>query len=134
MQFLTSAHASVEELFLLKRLAAETPGGGGLHVTYTRSEKVQPATTRFHIPATDAPNLNGAADLGLRIGAGLSGDADLSALKAAVAAGSVSLVYIVDLGPDGSMGDMQWLIATMPEIAGLRAAATATGRTRRRAA
>ena len=110
VQFLTSAHASVEELFLLKRLAAETPGAGGLHVTYTRSEKVQPATTRFHIPATDAPNLNGAADLGLRIGAGLSGDADLSALKAAVAAGSVSLVYIVDLGPDGSMGDMQWLI------------------------
>lgn len=110
VQFLTSAHASVEELFLLKRLAAETPGAGGLHVTYTRSEKVQSATTRFHIPATDAPNLNGAADLGLRIGAGLSGDADLSALKAAVAAGSVSLVYIVDLGPDGSMGDMQWLI------------------------
>ena len=110
VQFLTSAHASVEELFLLKRLAAETPGAGSLHVTYTRSEKVQPATTRFHIPATDAPNLNGAADLGLRIGAGLSGDADLSALKAAVAAGSVSLVYIVDLGPDGSMGDMQWLI------------------------
>jgi len=110
VQFLTSAHASVEELFLLKRLAAETPGAGSLHVTYTRSEKVQPATTRFHIPATDAPNLNGAADLGLRIGAGLSGDADLSALKAAVDAGSVSLVYIVDLGPDGSMGDMQWLI------------------------
>jgi len=112
VQFLASAHASVEELFLLKRLAAETPGAGSgaLHVTYTRSEKVQPATTRFHIPATDAPNLNGAADLGLRIGAGLTGDADLSALKAAVAAGTVSVAYVVDLGAEGSMGDMQWLI------------------------
>jgi NADH-quinone oxidoreductase subunit G len=112
VQFLASAHASMEELFLLKRLAAEAPGAGAdaLHLTYTRSEKVQPATTRFHIPATDAPNLNGAADLGLRIGAGLSGDANLSAIKAAVAAGSVALVYVVDLGADGSMGDMQWLI------------------------
>ncbi|MBM3780233.1 MAG: 2Fe-2S iron-sulfur cluster binding domain-containing protein [Acidobacteria bacterium] len=112
VQFLASAHASVEELFLLKRLAAEAPGAGAsaLHITYTRREKVQPATTHFHIPATDAPNLTGAADLGLRIGAGLSGDADLSALKTAVAAGSVSLVYVVDLGADGSMGDMQWLI------------------------
>jgi NADH-quinone oxidoreductase subunit G len=112
VQFLASAHASVEELFLLKRLAAEMPGAGSgaLHITYTRSEKVQPATTRFRIPATDAPNLNGAADLGLRIGAGLTGDADLSALKAAVAAGTVSVAYVVDLGADGSMGDMQWLI------------------------
>jgi NADH-quinone oxidoreductase subunit G len=65
VQFVTSAHASLEELFLLKRLAEEMKGDGSarhVHVTWRRSEKRQPPTTQFQVPATDAPNVNGARD------------------------------------------------------------------------
>jgi len=112
VRMLASAHASIEELFLLKRLAQDMKGEEGashVHVAWKRSEKQQPAGTKFRVPATDAPNVSGAAALGLQVGAGLEGDADLSALRAAVDQGRVSVLYVVDPGPDGSMGDLQWL-------------------------
>ena len=68
VRFLTSAHASHEELFLLKRLAVEMKGENGgshVHVTWRRSEKRQPADTKFRVPTVDAPNVHGAQALGL---------------------------------------------------------------------
>ena len=113
VRILASAHASLEELFLLKRLAQDMKGDEGtahVHVAWKRSEKQQPADTKFRVPATDAPNLSGAAALGLHVGAGIQGDADLSGLRAAVDQGRVRVLYVVDPGPDGSMGDLQWLV------------------------
>jgi NADH-quinone oxidoreductase subunit G len=113
VRFLASAHASHEEFFLLKKLAVALEGEGGgdhVHVTWRRSEKRQPAGTKFRVPATDAPNVNGASDLGLAVGAGHEGEADLSSLRTAVDQGRVSVVYVVDPGPDGALGDITWLI------------------------
>jgi len=38
------------------------------------------------------------------------GDADLSALRTAIDQGRVAVLYVVDPGPDGSMGDLSWII------------------------
>jgi predicted molibdopterin-dependent oxidoreductase YjgC len=113
VRMLASAHASIEELFLLKRLAQDMKGEDGVahvHVAWKRSEKQQPAATKFRVPVTDAPNVSGAAALGIQVGTGLDGDADLSGLRSAVDQGRVSVLYVVDPGPDGSMGDLQWLV------------------------
>ena len=80
VRFLVSANASHEELFLLKQLAEGMKGDGGashVHLAWRRSEKRQPADTKFRVPATDAPNVTGAAAMGFAVGAGLDGDADL---------------------------------------------------------
>jgi NADH-quinone oxidoreductase subunit G len=111
VRFLTSAHASNEELFLLKKLATSLKGESGsdhVHVTWRRSEKRQPPDTKFRVPATDAPNVNGARDIGLNVGEGNDGDPDISGLRSAT--GSVAVVYVFDPGPDGSLGDVSWLI------------------------
>jgi predicted molibdopterin-dependent oxidoreductase YjgC len=113
VRFLVSAHAAHEELYLLDKLAVALKGEGGgdhVHVTWRRSEKRQPVDTKFRVAATDAPNINGARDLGLGVGAGNEGEADLSSLRTAVEQGRVSVVYVVDPGPDGSIGDVTWLI------------------------
>jgi NADH-quinone oxidoreductase subunit G len=113
VRLLASAHASHEELFLLRQLAEGMKGEGGaqhVHVTWQRSEKQQPPATQFRVPVTDAPNVNGARDLGLDVGAGNGGQADLSALRKAVSDGSVEVLYVLDPGPEGSMGDIAWLI------------------------
>jgi NADH-quinone oxidoreductase subunit G len=104
--FLVSAHASLEELFVLREIAGAT---GGVTLGWRYREKPQPANTKFKIPAVDAPNVRGARDLGFDAGSG-SGPADLSKLKAAVAEGRVRVLYVIDPGPDGSMGDMEWVL------------------------
>jgi predicted molibdopterin-dependent oxidoreductase YjgC len=38
------------------------------------------------------------------------GEADLSELKKAVAAGNVSALYVFDPGPDGSLGSVDWIV------------------------
>jgi NADH-quinone oxidoreductase subunit G len=113
VRFLTSAHASHEELFLLKQIAEGLKGENGanhVHVSWRRSEKQQPADTKFRVPATDAPNLRGAQDLGLSVGTGQTAAPDLSALRNAVDGGGVSVLYVLDPGPDGSLGDIAWLL------------------------
>lgn len=113
VRMLASAHASHEEMYLLKRLAEDLKGDGGashVHVAWRRTEKPQPANTRFQVPAIDAPNLNGAKDLGLAVASKNEGDADLSALQSAIDQDRVAVLYIVDPGPDGSMGDVSWLV------------------------
>lgn len=112
LRFLVSAHAATEELFVLKQLIEGASGTGGLSaasVAWTCSTKVQPAGTNFRVPAADAPNINGACDLGYTVGAGNEGDADLSALRAAVEAGKVQALYVIDPGPDGSLGNTTWV-------------------------
>jgi NADH-quinone oxidoreductase subunit G len=112
VQFLLSAHASHEELFLFRRLVQELIGDGAaaMTVSWRRMEKAQPPDTKFKVPAEDAPNVRGARLLGL-----VPGDADTAAvetarLRAAVQAGKVAALYVFDPGPDGSLGDTQWIL------------------------
>ena len=114
VRFLVSAHASTEELFVLKQLVEGLRGAGGLTsiaVAWTRTAKNQPAGTRFTIPATDAPNVNGARDLGYRVGAGNEGLPDLEDLRTAIEGGRVKALYVLDPGPEGSIGDVSWIVA-----------------------
>jgi NADH-quinone oxidoreductase subunit G len=103
LTFLASAHASNEELFLIRHLA------GAIAVTWTASEKPQPETTAFRVPAVNAPNVNGARDLGLPVGAGNEGAPDLASLRQAVESGQLAALYVFDPGPEGSLGDVSWI-------------------------
>ena len=114
VRFLVSAHADTETLFVLRQLLERLLGAGRLDaatVSWTRRQKVQPPDTKFKVPATDAPNVNGARDLGYGVGPGNEGDADLGGLRKAVEAGAVKALYVIDPGPDGSLGDVSWVIA-----------------------
>jgi NADH-quinone oxidoreductase subunit G len=104
--FVVSAHASLEEMFLVKSLAGAL--GSMVAVSWSSSEKPQPRDTKFPVPPVDAPNVNGARDLGL-----VSGDAkvpDLSSIRQAVETGAVKVLYVLDPGPDRTIGDLQWVI------------------------
>jgi NADH-quinone oxidoreductase subunit G len=111
LRFLVSAHASHEEMFAAGRLAQGVHGDAArtaVTVSWKRTDKAQPAGTKFRVPPVDAPNLLGARALGL-----VSADAaipDLAALRDEIGAGRVSALYVVDPGPPGSVGDMVWLI------------------------
>jgi NADH-quinone oxidoreductase subunit G len=114
VRFLVSAHASTEELFVLKQLVEGLLGADGLSsvaVSWNRREKAQPATSKFQVPATDAPNVNGARDLGFSTGVGNDGPADISALRTAIEAGRVKALYVMTPGPAGSLGDVSWIVA-----------------------
>jgi NADH-quinone oxidoreductase subunit G len=102
---LTSAHASNEELYLIQRLASQ------IALSWQYRDKPQPENTRFRIPPADAPNINGARDLGLPVGAGNDGLPDISALREEIDAGRVSSLYVFDPGPEGSLGDASWVAA-----------------------
>ncbi len=106
VRFLVSAHASLEELFVLKQISASA---GGVTISWRHRDKPQPANTKFRIPAVDAPNVCGARDLGFTVGDS-SGPADLSALKSVVEGGGVKVLYVVDPGPDGSIGNVDWVL------------------------
>lgn len=125
MRFLLSAHASHEELFLFKRLAdglvtnsgavsSESPATTGpdappISVSWRVHAKPQPANTTFHVPAEDAPNVKGAQLFGLAAPQDAAGP-DVSALRAAVEAGHVGGLYVFDPGPEGSVGDLSWVV------------------------
>jgi predicted molibdopterin-dependent oxidoreductase YjgC len=114
VRFLVSAHAATEELFVLKQMVEGLIGSDGaslVSVTWNRREKPQPAEAKFKIHATDAPNVNGARDLGFTVGAGNDGAPDLGALRTAVEGGRVKALYVIDPGPEGSLGDVSWVVA-----------------------
>jgi len=114
VRFLVSAHASTEDLFVLKELTEGLLGADGLGavtIAWTRSDKRQPATAKFTVPATDAPNVNGAAALGFAVGKGNDGLPDLAALRSAVESGRAKALYVIDPGPKGSLGDVSWIVA-----------------------
>jgi NADH-quinone oxidoreductase subunit G len=102
--FLASAHTSNEELFVIQRLA------NAIALSWPYSEKNQPAGAKFKVPPVDAPNITGAHDLGLPTGAGNGGAPDITALRADIEAGLVKALYVFDPGPDGSIGDVSWLV------------------------
>ncbi|MEQ1756841.1 MAG: molybdopterin-dependent oxidoreductase [Vicinamibacterales bacterium] len=114
VQFLVSAHASVEEFFVLRQLVEAllgTDGLGAVNVAWTHSEKAQPENAQFKVSSVNAPNVNGAKDIGFAVGAGNAGPADLSALRSSVESGRVKALYVIDPGPEASLGDMSWVIA-----------------------
>ena len=111
LRFLVSAHASLEELFLIGRLG-HTFGvpEEGVAISWRHREKPQPPRVTFKIPAIDAPNVNGARDLGFPVRASANGEADISAFRADVEQGRVKALYVFDPGPDGYIGDVSWII------------------------
>jgi NADH-quinone oxidoreductase subunit G len=113
VRFLVSAHAATEELFVLKQMVEGLLGPDGLSsvsLIWRHSEKKQPAGAKFLVSAIDAPNVNGARDLGFAVGQGNNGPADLQALRTAVEGGRVKVLYVLDPGPDGSIGDVSWVV------------------------
>jgi NADH-quinone oxidoreductase subunit G len=110
LRFLLSAHASIEEMFLVRRLA-EALGAGPIAVSWCRRTKDQPAHTTFAVPPVDAPNVAGARDLGLVPASTdpAAGAADTSALRRAVDRGDVGALFVLDSGPEGSIGDVAWI-------------------------
>ena len=115
VRFLLSAHASNEELFLFRRLTEELLGPSGpsaISVSWRVTQKPQPPGTKFVVPSVDAPNVNGARAFGLASGSvgEPQREANLTGLEAAIAAGLVTALYIYDPGPEGSLGDVRWLL------------------------
>ena len=114
VRFLVSAHAATEELFVLKQMVEGLLGADGaslVTVSWSRSDKGQRPDTKFTISSTDAPNVNGARDMGFAVGAGNDGAPDLSSLRTAVEGGRVKALYVIDPGPEGSLGDVSWIVA-----------------------
>ena len=111
LRFFVSAHASLEELALIGRIggALGVPEDG-VAISWRRREKPQPPNVKFRIPADDAPNLLGATDLGFPVRRAPAGDADLSAFAKEILAGTIQALYVFDPGPEGSIGDVSWII------------------------
>jgi NADH-quinone oxidoreductase subunit G len=105
-RLLVSAHASLEELHVLKQVAAST---GGVTISWRHRENPQPERAKFKMPPVDAPNVRGARDLGFDVGSE-PGVPPTKALRDAVAAGQVKVLYVFDPGPDGSIGETDWIV------------------------
>jgi NADH-quinone oxidoreductase subunit G len=113
LRFLVSAHASHEEMFALGRLGQRLLGDSAQQaftVSWVSSAKPQPERTTFPVPPVDAPNVAGARMLGLTSVPAGHTEPDLSALRTAIDAGEVGLLYVLDPGPSGSLGDTEWII------------------------
>jgi NADH-quinone oxidoreductase subunit G len=112
LRFLISAHASLEELFVIGKI------GGALNLSedavvmsWRTRVKPQPSGAKFKIPPIDAPNVNGARDLGFPVRMSDDGIADISAFRAQIEQGGVPALYVFDPGPEGSIGDVSWIVA-----------------------
>ena len=110
LRFFVSAHASLEELFLLGRLGSAwgTPESG-IAISWRHREKPQPPGVKFRIPPSDAPNVLGARDLGFPVKTS-DGVPDVSTFRAEVEQGRIAGLYVLDPGPEGSIGDVSWII------------------------
>jgi NADH-quinone oxidoreductase subunit G len=110
---LVSAHASHEELFLVRQFVSRLPGASlesTVAVSWKSSAKAQPAGTKFKVPPVDAPNAAGARAMGFSVPDGAEAVCDIGGLRRDVESGAVKALYVLDPGPDGSIGDVQWLI------------------------
>ncbi|MCA1648711.1 MAG: molybdopterin-dependent oxidoreductase [Acidobacteria bacterium] len=111
LRFFVSAHASLEELSLMGRLGGDLGmPATGVAVTWRQREKPQPPGAKFKIPPVDAPNVNGARDLGFPVHVGPDGAADISAFRQQIEQGRVAALYVFDPGPEGSIGDVSWIL------------------------
>jgi NADH-quinone oxidoreductase subunit G len=112
LRFFVSAHASLEELALIGRTgSALGVAEEGVAVSWRRRPKAQPPNVKFTIPADDAPNVQGAIDFGFPVKRTASGEPDLAAFRKQVEEGQVKALYVFDPGPEGSIGDVSWIIA-----------------------
>jgi len=111
MRFLISAHASLEELWVIGRL-----GGAfgipeeGVAMSWRTRTKPQPPGAKFKIPPVDAPNVRGAQDLGFPARVTSSGEPDIRGFADEVLGGRAAALYVFDPGPAGSIGDVAWII------------------------
>ena len=111
LRFLISAHASLEELFVIGRLGGSIGvPEDGVAITWRTRVKPQPPGVKFKIPPIDAPNVNGAQDLGFPVKIDADGAADIAAFRGQVERGGVKALYVFDPGPDGSIGDLSWIV------------------------
>ncbi len=111
LRFFVSAHASLEELYLIGRLGgAFGLPADGVAISWRHREKPQPAGATFRIPAVDAPNVNGARDLGFPVRETSTGAADVAAFRTEFESGRATALYVVDPGPEGYIGDVSWII------------------------
>ncbi len=110
IRFVVSAHAANEELLVLSRLVTSL----GLRVedavtvVWQSRPKQQPAGSQFSIPPQDAPNVRGARDLGL-VPATVDDEPNLARLRHEVESGEIAVLYVLDPGPEGSLGDLDWI-------------------------
>jgi NADH-quinone oxidoreductase subunit G len=111
LRFFVSAHASLEELALIGRMggALGVPEEG-VAVSWRRRHKPQPPNVKFRIPEDDAPNVLGATDLGFPVKRGADGQADLAAFRKQLEGGNIKALYVFDPGPEGSIGDVSWIV------------------------
>ncbi|MBA3296285.1 MAG: molybdopterin-dependent oxidoreductase, partial [Acidobacteria bacterium] len=102
---------SLEELFLIGNVggALGLPEDG-VAVSWRTRVKPQPPRAKFRIPPVDAPNVNGAKDLGFPVKTDAEGGADLAGMRKEVERGGVKALYVFDPGPEGSIGDVSWII------------------------
>ena len=111
LRFLISAHASVEELFLIGRM-----GGAfglpedGVAISWRVRPKPQHPRTKFKVPPVDAPNVKGAQDLGFPAKPSANGEPDLTAFRKSIESGGVKALFVFDPGPEGSIGDVSWIV------------------------
>jgi len=111
LRFFVSAHASLEELFLIGRLGGSfSLPEDGVAVSWRYREKPQLPTAKFKIPPVDAPNVHGARDLGFPAKATTQGGPDVAGFRGEVEKGNVRALYVFDPGPDGYIGDVTWII------------------------
>jgi hypothetical protein len=82
----------------------------GVAISWRRREKPQPPGAKFKIPPIDAPNVNGARDLGFPVLATATGEPDLAAFRKQIESGTMPVLYVFDPGPEGSLGDVAWLV------------------------
>jgi len=109
--FLLSAHASLEELFVVGRLGGSLGvPSEAVAVSWRQRTKPQPEGSKFKIPPIDAPNVSGARDLGFPVPATSAGDPDLAAFRNGVLGGKVGALYVFDPGAEGTIGDVGWII------------------------
>jgi len=112
-RMLVSAHASHEELFVVRELVGRIPGASldaTVAVSWRSSGKAQPAVTKFKVPPVDAPNVAGARAMGFRVPTGPNPRATSAPCARTFEAGAVKALYVLDPGPEGSIGDVQWVI------------------------
>jgi NADH-quinone oxidoreductase subunit G len=118
-RMLVSAHASHEELFVVREFVRKLQGPHAdqrVAISWMCSPKGQPKTTTFVVPAVDAPNVAGARALGFNVPAdspdieAMASGSALAGLRGAIEGGSVRALYVVDPGPAGSLGDIQWVL------------------------
>ena len=112
LRFLVSAHASLEELFLIGRLGGTrsgypkkaSPSAGGIAKSRSRQGQVQDSRCR----CSECERRQ--ATSGFPVRASANGEADISAFRAEVEQGRVKTLYVFDPGPDGYIGDVSWII------------------------